>query len=158
MKLSGTLAEKGLHAFDHEPHHHAGHEIPRIWIIVADRFKAHIFRKTKQGMERIADARVGGGVHENEGRAGFHGYDARSEKRHHDDGGFIHKLADWLDLAERENAYDRLVLVAAPRTLGDLRNVITPSVHTRVAAEVDKELTEMAETEIKKHLEDIIWF
>jgi protein required for attachment to host cells len=158
MKLSGTLAEKGLHAFDNEPHHHAGHHIPRIWIVVADRGKAHVFRKTSKGMERIADATVGGDTFENEGKAGFHGYDVRSEKHHHDDGVFIRKLAQWLDVAEHEGIYDRLVLVAAPRTLGDLRKALSPAVHTRIAAEVDKELTEMPEAEIKRHLADIVWF
>jgi protein required for attachment to host cells len=158
MKLSGTLAEKGLHAFDSEPRHHAGHEIPRIWIVVVDRIQAHVFRKTPNGMERIADAKRGTAVHENQGSAGFHGYDVRSEKHHHDDSVFLPKLATWLDVAEREKAYDRLVLVAAPRTLGDLRKMMSKNVHARIAAEVDKELTEMSENELRKHLDDIVWF
>lgn len=160
MKLSGTLADKGLHAFDSEPRHHEGHDVPRIWIVVADRQQAHIFRKTPKGMERIGDARVGhsGGAHEMQGGSVTHGYDVGSERRHHADGIFLHKLSEWLDVAEREKAYDRLVLVAAPRTLGDIRKVMSKNVHTRIAAEVDKELTEMPEVEIKKHLADIVWF
>lgn len=158
MKLTGILAEKGLHAFDSEPHHHAGTKIPRIWIVVADRVKAHIFRKTAQGLEHIADAALGSNSHTDKGGATFHGYDARSEKLHHGDAGFIEKFAAWLDEAEREHAFDRLVLVAAPRTLGDIRGQLTKNVHMRVAAEVDKELAELPEPEIRRHLADIVWF
>lgn len=160
MKLSGTLAEKGLHAFDGEPHKHEGHEVPRIWIVVADRMQAHIFRKTSKGIERIADAKPGHSLatHEHKGGGSFHGYDQKSGKNHHDDAGFIQKLAAWLDTAERERIFDRLVIVAAPRTLGDIRAALSKNVFTRVTAEVDKELTEMPEAKIKEHLNDIIWF
>ena len=160
MKLSGTLAEKGLHVFDGESHKHEGHDVPRIWIVVADRLQAHIFRKTPHGIERIADARPGHShaSHEDKGGHSFHGYDAKSQKTHHDDGGFVQKLAAWLDTAEREHIFDRLVIVAAPRTLGDIREALSKNVFSRVAAEVDKELTEMPEAKIKEHLDKIIWF
>lgn len=159
MKLSGVLAERGLHAFDKEPHTHAGNAIPRIWIVVADRVRAHIFRKTAQGMDHIATAVPAGGSGDaDKGGSGFHGYDVGSANTHHGDGAFIQKLSAWLDEAEREKAFDRLVLVAAPRTLGDLRTAVSKNVHMRIAAEVAKELTEMPEPDIKKHLADIVWF
>lgn len=160
MKLSGTLAEKGLHAFDGEPHTHQGHDIHRFWIVVADRIQAHIYRKTVRGFERIADAKMGHSHATHETSAGnvFHGYDPGSQKHGHTDGAFIGKLAAWLDTAEREKIFDRLVLVAAPRTLGDLREALSKNVFSRVTAEVDKELTEMPEAKIKQHLEKIVWF
>lgn len=160
MKLSGTLAEKGLHAFDHEPHKHQGHEIHRIWVVVADRTQAHVYRKTPKGFERIADAKMGHShaTHETTGGDAFHGYDAGSQLHYRGDGAFIEHFAGWLDTAEREKIYDRLILVAAPRTLGDLREALSKNVFSRVMAEVDKELTEMPETKIKKHLEKIVWF
>src|ERR1700744_6561551 len=87
MKVSGKLAEKGLHAFDGEPHMHAGIKVPRLWIVVADREKAHIYRKTAEGIERIADAKMGHDHtnHESAGSRGasHYGYDARSKKIHH---------------------------------------------------------------------------
>lgn len=162
MKVSGKLAEKGLHAFDNEPRTHAGIKIPRLWIIVADREKAHIYRKTPQGMERIADARMGHdhSHHETVGSRGasHHGYDARSEKMHHSDGAFIKKLAAWLDLASKENVFDRLVLVASPHTLGDIRASLSKAMHACIAAEVDKDLIKMPEKEIEAHLAKIVWF
>jgi len=162
MKVSGKLAEKGLHAFDDEPHMHAGIKIPRFWIIVADREKAHIYRKTSTGMERIADARLGHdhSHHETAGSRGasHHGYDERSEKTHHSDGAFIQKLMAWLDLASKENVFDRLVLVASPHTLGDIRAALSKDVRCRIAAEVDKDLIKMPEKEIEEHLAKIVWF
>lgn len=160
MKLSGTLAEKGLHAFDSEAHAHQGHKVPRIWVVVADRTQAHIFRKTSHGFENIADAKMGHshGTHETTQGHAFHGYDVKSQRHTKGDGAFIEKLAGWLDTAEREGVYDRLILVAAPRTLGDMRDSLGKNVFSRIVAEVDKELTEMPEAKIKKHLDDIVWF
>jgi protein required for attachment to host cells len=48
--------------------------------------------------------------------------------------------------------------VAAPRTLGDLREALSKNVFSRVTAEVAKELTEMPETKIKQQLNKIVWF
>jgi protein required for attachment to host cells len=160
MRLSGILAEKGLHVFDNEPRTHQGHDLPRIWVVVADSTQAHIFRKTPKGFENIADARIGhsAGEHPNGGAELFHGYDARSRLHYSGHGAFVEKLAGWLDRAEQEKVYDRLILVAAPRTLGDLRDVLSKNVFSRVIAEVDKELTEMPEAKVKKHLNDIVWF
>ncbi|TAL31943.1 MAG: host attachment protein [Alphaproteobacteria bacterium] len=160
MKLSGILAEKGLHAFDSEPSTHQGHSVPRIWIVVADSVRAHIFRKTPHGFETIAEAKTGHsqGTHETSQGDVFHGYDVKSRNHNKGDGAFIEKLATWLDIAEREHVYDRLILVAAPRTLGDMRESLSKNVFSRIIAEVDKELTEMPEAKVKKHLNEIVWF
>lgn len=160
MMLSGTLAEKGLHAFDGEQRGPAGRGIPRIWILVADRVRARIFRKTKDGIELIADAapKAPEGAEGASRGHDFHGHDLKSRLRHHDDGAFIQNLAAWLDTAERAGVFDRIVLVAAPRTLGNLREALSKNVFTRVAAEVDRELTEMPEDKIKEHLRNIVWF
>ena len=160
MRITGILAEKGFHAFDAEPHQTGGHIVPRIWIVVADGVRALIFRKAGKDMERIAEARPGysAATHADKGGASFHGYDVRSEKYHHGEGAFIHNLAAWLDEAERAKAFDRLVLVAAPRALGDLREALSKEVCLRVSAEKAKDLTELSEGEIRRHLSDIVWF
>lgn len=162
MKVSGKLAEKGLHAFDREPRTRAGIEIPRIWIVLADREKARIYRKTLKGIELIADAKSGHAKskHTNTGSGGTvpHGYDVRSEKKHHNDSAFIQKLAAWLDLASKENVFDRLVLVASPHTLGDIRISLSKNIYGRIMAEVDKDLIKLPEKEIESLLSKIVWF
>lgn len=137
MKLKGLLAEKGLHALDDQPHMHAGHKIPRIWFIVADRQKAHIYHKVENGLELIADARaIGQGM----------------------DISFIPALANWLNLAEQENVFDRLVIVAAPHTMGDIRAALPHNVDNRVTAEIAKDLTGLPVKEIFEHLDNVVWF
>ena len=71
---------------------------------------------------------------------------------------FAREIADWLTDAEAADTFDRLVLVAAPRTLGDLRNVMSKQLQSRIAAEVDKDLTNLDETALYKALDDIVWF
>ncbi len=162
MKISGKLAENGLHAFDSEPRTRAGIPIPRLWIVVADREKAQIYRKTAKGVERIADAKNGHAKSHLEvaGSAGTvpHGYDVRSEKRHHSDSAFIQKLTEWLDRASKEKVFDRLVLVASPHTLGDIRALLSKNVHDHIAVEVDKDLIKLSDKEIEDHLSKIAWF
>ena len=162
MKVSGTLAKKGLHAFDNESHTHDGIEVPRLWIVVADREKAHIYRKITKGIERIADVKIGNSKshHEDAGFRGtaHQGYDVRSEKRHHNGGAFIQKLSAWLDLASKEKVFDRLVLAASPHTLGDIRTSLSKDIQNRIIGEMDKDLIETPEKEIENHLSKIAGF
>ena len=71
---------------------------------------------------------------------------------------FVHEIADWLDDSVRDNAFDRLVLVAAPQTLGELRKILSKPVQTRIIAEVDKDLTKMKDRDLQVELEKIVWF
>lgn len=162
MKISGKLAEQGLHAFDGEPRIRDGVPVPRLWVVVADREKAHVYRKTTGHMERIADLKKGHSKShpEDAGPQGAlpHGYDPRSEKRHHADSAFIQKLAKWLDDAAREKVFDRIVLVASPHTLGDIRACLSKNVHDHVATEIDKDLIKLPDREIEERLSKIAWF
>ena len=168
MKLTGALAEKGFHDLAKEKHTNAGHEVPRLWIVVADRAKAHIYRKTSEGLELLGEFKTASGkahlgktdnykVSRVGGGGAGHGHDPRQAKRHHGDKAFIHTLALWLEQAEREKAFDRLALVAAPHTLGDIRSALSKAVHARVTAEVDKDLTKLSENELRDHLKGVAW-
>src|SRR6185436_13667382 len=120
MKITGQLADKGFHAFDGDPNSHRGHIISRIWVVIADHQEAHIYRKVPQGLELIADA--GPSSRNNEPFDG-HFIGISPDRGHHDSGHndkekyrgdmeFIHSLAKWLDMADSEHVYDRLVLIA----------------------------------------------
>ncbi len=166
MKITGPLAEKGLHVFDHEPRMHDGHLIPRIWFLVADREKAHVYRKAPHGLELIADLKAAAGAtHNVDGHAvSIHGgaqhgmHDPHGEKVHHGDMAFVRTMVDWLEVAERERVYDRLVLVAAPHTLGEIRAALPRAVHDRVTAELPKQLTGAPVKEVFDHLNKEVWF
>ncbi|MET4699094.1 protein required for attachment to host cells [Constrictibacter sp. MBR-5] len=95
---------------------------------------------------RVSES-VGGARHAIEPRTDPH----RDQKRR-----FAQELADRLDRAAGEGAYTRLILVAPPQMLGDLRDVLTERARALVAAEIDKDLTKADDRELKRHLDAVI--
>lgn len=69
---------------------------------------------------------------------------------------FAGRLAAFVEERLAENAFDRLVLVAPPVTLGDLRAAISKPVRERVSAELDKDLTNTPVEELPKHLATVL--
>lgn len=63
---------------------------------------------------------------------------------------FARDLADRLYKAAHAGRFDRLILVAPPRTLGELRDALHKEVRARVIAEIDKDLTNHPVHEIEK--------
>ncbi len=65
---------------------------------------------------------------------------------------FAQSLAEGLDkrLANRE--YDRLVIAAAPETLGVIRAALSDKVRAVILAEVAKDLTKIPNPQIRPHL------
>jgi protein required for attachment to host cells len=69
---------------------------------------------------------------------------------------FAHQLADVLAQGLERNAYDRLVIVAPPTALGDLRAVLPAAVTAKVSGEVAKDLTKTPNGEVAEHLKDVL--
>jgi protein required for attachment to host cells len=65
---------------------------------------------------------------------------------------FLHGLAARLDTALRNGETKSLIVVAAPRALGMLRQSYTPSVRGAVRNEIDKDLVKVPVYEIEKRL------
>lgn len=153
MKVSGPLAEKGLHVFDHEAPVIDGVRLPHLWFIVADREKAYVYRKMVHNIEQIASLKPGH-AHDDAAATGAlpHGHDVRSEKRHHADSAFLQKLAVWIEKAANEKAFERLIIAAPPHALGDIRRFLGASARSRVVAEVNKDWIKLPTKEIEKHL------
>ncbi len=162
MMVTGMLADKGFHALDRKSKALAGHKIPQIWTVVADREQAYIYRKTVNGLELLAHAHAKGKQIESVDEHIFtpqsiplqqHPTNPHYQKSYHLDVVFIRRLVEWLDVAEKEGAFDQLVLVAAPYTLGNLRASLTKGLQNRISSTLNKELTRMPATEIQKHLD-----
>ena len=162
MRMTGTIPENL-----ESPHHH---KAPRIWIVVADQRIARIFQKTGSNrLELIGEAfptktqRVKGKPDNSMGRVisfggAHHKLEPHAKPGRHDAENFAHDLSLWLENAVREDLFDRLVLVAAPKTLGDLRQRLSKSVQSRITAEVNKELTKFSEKALQEELKEIVWF
>ncbi len=69
---------------------------------------------------------------------------------------FAIHLADMLAKQLQAGAYHRLIIAAAPVTLGDLRSAISDKVRATVVAEFDHDLTKIPNHEIAGHLKPIL--
>jgi protein required for attachment to host cells len=69
---------------------------------------------------------------------------------------FATELAAVLNRAGQDKAFDRLVIVAPPGTLGDLRAKLDKNTRRRVTAELDKDLTNETLDELEAQLEKVM--
>ncbi len=65
---------------------------------------------------------------------------------------FARDVAGALERAAGEKLYDALVLVAPPRTLGDLRQALGKHAGARVTREIGKDLTNISDHDLPAHL------
>ena len=65
---------------------------------------------------------------------------------------FAKHLADLLDRRYAEKAFDRLVIVAPPSALGDLRAALSDHLKPHIYAELDKDLVKTPTAELPQHL------
>lgn len=69
---------------------------------------------------------------------------------------FSKEMATLLDAAAEHGAFHRLVLIAPPRTLGDLRGALGAKARSLIHAEIDKDLTHVAIRELPNHLTNVV--
>lgn len=69
---------------------------------------------------------------------------------------FAHRLADDLHNAHRRGQFDSLLMVAPPHFLGLLRAELDPILNRAVIGTVHKDLTPMADKEMRQHLQAIL--
>jgi protein required for attachment to host cells len=67
---------------------------------------------------------------------------------------FAQSLAADLDRRLAGGEYGRLVIAAAPETLGVIRSTLSDKVRAVIMAEVAKDLTKLPNAEVKAHLSD----
>jgi protein required for attachment to host cells len=69
---------------------------------------------------------------------------------------FAIELAEVLDQQDAKKSFDRLVIVAPAKALGELRAAISAPVRKKVHKEFTKDLTKTPDSEIAGHLEDAL--
>jgi protein required for attachment to host cells len=69
---------------------------------------------------------------------------------------FARELVERLEDALHGGRFQHLVLVAAPKTLGDLRELLPPPVKAKVVAELDKDLTHVPVRDLPRHLASVL--
>ena len=143
----------------------------RTWILVADGGRARILEALGRGkgvhIVSGSDATIDNPpshlqgdakpdrVYESVGHA-RHAVEPRQDPHRALEAIFAGQLAAKLGDYAASKSFDRLVIVAPPAMLGDLRKVISPSVREKIVAEVDKDLTKVPNGEILNHINDVI--
>ncbi len=75
-----------------------------------------------------------------------------TDPHEHEETEFLRHMAARIGEFGQKNRYDRLVIVAAPRALGDLRTLLPRAARDKVSGELDKDLTRLSEADLAKHL------
>ena len=143
----------------------------RTWILVADGGGARILEALGKGhglheisgsesrVENAPSHELGrdrpGRVHESVG-ATRHAIEPRRDPHKALETLFADQLATMLGKYAAAAAFDRLVIVAPPAMLGDLRKVMPPEVRKTIIAEIDKDLTKVPNVEISTHIADVV--
>lgn len=138
------------------------------WVLVADgtRAKVHgndgpgkgIYPALERDFQLVDIAPTHEMVSDREGRGadptggGHHAMDPKTDPKRHAIETFHREIADVLEATAREKLYDRLVVVAPPRTLGDLRAALGPHAAALVKAEIEKDYVKLPPKDLERRL------
>lgn len=140
----------------------------RIWILVAGGQKARFLASEKRNedlVEAMPDMVIAnppsreqgterpGRVHESVG-ARRSAYEPPTDPHRQGKRDFARAIADILHEKARAGAFDKLVVVAPPEMLGDLRSFMAAETKDRLIGERAKDYTELTPREIKEQLSD----
>ena len=144
---------------------------PIIWVLVADAARARLF-EVGQPQQTLSPALgqelIGSNLPSREiasdrpGRSfdsGGHGRHAMApptDPARHARGEFARYVARLLDEQRESGSFERLVVVAPPQFLGDLRAVMSQQLQGTVAAEVAKDLSKLPLHELQDHLRETL--
>ena len=144
------------------------HKAPKTWIVVADGARAMILQHEAgtSGLHPVFDhdfhapsrAHTGEMVSDRPGESHGGGNAAPramappTDWHRHAKHEFARTMAHVLDEAATRNDFSRLILVAPPQALGDLRECLNKTTRSRVVSELHKDLTTLSVHELPSHL------
>ena len=142
-----------------------------MMIVVADSTRSRIFTvdSTSSPLNEIETmAHPEGRVHEQnlvsdlpgkgsgKGGAGDHAYQEKIEPKREEMIEFAKRIADYLDKTRKANKLNKLVIIAAPAFLGELRNHLSTETSKKIVFELDKNLAHHSEEDIRSHLSQFL--
>lgn len=141
------------------------------WIIVADGAHARLFvnEGVGKGVHELKDRAFVGSRKQNQeiqadrpGRTfdsagqGRHAIEPRTDPQQHQEREFVREVVEWIAAEPQAARFDRLVLIAAPHALGDLRALMPKTLADKVTAEIPKNLTRARAREVESQLADVL--
>jgi protein required for attachment to host cells len=143
----------------------------RYWALVANSGQARIVEMRRKPYEfrpiaeLVSEAQhltskdlvsdASGRVYHTQG-PGTHAMQPRSDPQETAEGQFARSLADKLDKAANLGRFDRLLIVADPRTLGRMRTLLNRTVAARVADEVALDLVSLPPNQLEPRLKKLL--
>jgi protein required for attachment to host cells len=144
---------------------------PIIWVLVADAARARLFHVEQPqqtlspalGRELIGSNRPSRHIASDRpgrtfdsGGEGRHAKEPPTDPARHAQEEFARDVVRLLDEKSKSGAFDRLIVVAPPQFLGDLRTVMPQQLQAAVAAEVAKDLSKLPLHELQDHLREVL--
>lgn len=144
---------------------------PATWILVADSSRARCFR-TPHRDEKLADTLVHDlnvpstpsrdinsdrpGRTFDSGGEGRHAQEPPTDPHRHAKFQFAQELAKLLENERNKGIFEKLVVIAPPQFLGDLRSTLSDNVRKCVVQEINKDLTMLPAHDLESHLRDLL--
>jgi protein required for attachment to host cells len=141
------------------------------WILIADGARARVLETVGIGHKLVPVDRMTfavelppsrelgagrpGRTHESVGDT-RHAVAAKTDPHRNLKRAFAHDIAAKLDAELPNAAFDRLIVIAPPVTLGDLRASFSKAVQSRVTDEVAKDLVKVPNKDLRSHLVDVV--
>jgi protein required for attachment to host cells len=85
-----------------------------------------------------------------------HAYESEHDPRKLEKHEFVRAIATALDAALNKHKFDRLVVVAPVRAIGEFRSVASDKVRKTIWREVPKEFANLSDDELRNHLVPIL--
>lgn len=141
------------------------------WIVVADGMRAQIYNNKGPGTgisavlpEPMAADPLSGTEIANErpGRVfdsvgeGRHGVQPATDPGRHHQKAFAAEIATILDQRLNNKEFQQLVVIAAPKMLGDLRAALGENIRKLVIAELDKDLSKLTIQDLARRVGEVI--
>jgi protein required for attachment to host cells len=138
------------------------------WVVVADSSRARVFKAQSafgplQELAALAhpEARLHvqeltsdlpGRAFDSSGLGPRHAMEQASDPKENEAMKFARQVAEYLETSQEEGKFNKLVLAAAPKFLGYLRQCLSTRVAALVSREIDKDLVQQTTEDIRRHL------
>lgn len=140
------------------------------WVLVADASRARLFRREADGRlssaldeeligthlpsREIASDRPGRTF--DSGGYGRHANEPPTDPARHAQGEFARDVARLLDDKRKAQAFNRIVVVAPPRFLGELRSMMSLPLQELITDEIAKDLAKSPAHELQQHITELL--
>jgi protein required for attachment to host cells len=143
-----------------------------IWLLIADSARARLFDVDRRDrsfvqIDEWSDDVASGKIQDIEADRPGRTFDSAGPGRHAMEppsspkglakAKFVAMLALLLATSAKRQEFEELHVIAAPRTLGELRDLLDQNVKSRIASEEAKDLTQLSQNDLERQLGPRFW-